>query len=54
VFLAELFHNPENVSQGLKEGIVEKLLGLLSDKDLTTKQKATESLGILAGKVQAQ
>ncbi|KAJ3417412.1 Radial spoke head 14 [Chytridiales sp. JEL 0842] len=48
VFLAELFHNPEYISQGLKQEIVSKLLPLLQDKDLTIRQKATECLSILA------
>ncbi|KAJ3217998.1 Radial spoke head 14 [Dinochytrium kinnereticum] len=49
VFLANLFHNPENVSQGLQEGIVMKLTQMLIEKDLTIKQKATECLSIIAG-----
>ncbi|KAJ3191218.1 Radial spoke head 14 [Irineochytrium annulatum] len=49
VFLASLFHKPENVSQGLKEGIVPKLCVMLQEIDLTIKQKSTECLSIIAG-----
>ncbi|KAI8850944.1 armadillo-type protein [Chytridium lagenaria] len=49
VFLANLFHNPENVSQGLQEGIVPKLTRMLIEQDLTIKQKSTECLSIIAG-----
>ncbi|KAJ3112122.1 Radial spoke head 14 [Phlyctochytrium bullatum] len=49
VFLANLCHTPENVSQALSEGIVTRLTAMLTEKDLTIKQKTTECLSIIAG-----
>ncbi|KAJ3165122.1 Radial spoke head 14 [Geranomyces variabilis] len=48
-FLADLFHRPENISQGLEEAIVPKLAALLPSADLTIRQKSSECLTIIAG-----
>nr|KAJ3420009.1 Presenilin-2 [Polyrhizophydium stewartii] len=48
VFLADLFHSPENVSQGISEGIVPQLVSYLGSEDLTCRQKATEALDTIA------
>ncbi|KAI8816087.1 armadillo-type protein [Fimicolochytrium jonesii] len=47
-FLSDLFHRPENVSQGLEEGIVGILARLLR-VDVTVRQKASECLKIISG-----
>jgi hypothetical protein len=55
ISLAELFHNPEFIAQGLCENIVSKLTGMFRDaediptKDLTVRQKASECLAIISG-----
>ncbi|KAJ3127322.1 Radial spoke head 14 [Nowakowskiella sp. JEL0407] len=49
VFLSDLFHNPEHIAQGLQERVVPKLVKLLSEEDLTIKQKSTECLATISG-----
>jgi hypothetical protein len=54
ISLAELFHNPEFIAQGLKENIVAKLTEMFLDDednptDLTVRQKASECLATISG-----
>jgi hypothetical protein len=54
ISLAELFHNPEFIAQGLKENIIVKLTDMLQDAeympaDLTIRQKASECIAIISG-----
>ncbi|KAI8925993.1 armadillo-type protein [Entophlyctis helioformis] len=48
VFLADLFHCPDNVVQAIDESVVILLLSFLDTEDLTSRQKATEALNIIA------
>ncbi|KAI9336964.1 armadillo-type protein [Obelidium mucronatum] len=48
VFLAELLHNPLNITQALKKDIVKLCLDLIKSNDLTIKQKATECLAVIS------
>ncbi|KAJ3077020.1 Radial spoke head 14 [Podochytrium sp. JEL0797] len=48
VFLAELVHNPLNVSQALKKDIVKLCLEFVKSPDLTIRQKSTECLAIIS------
>ncbi|XP_013387310.1 radial spoke head 14 homolog [Lingula anatina] len=47
--LCDYLHDPEHIAEALRQGIPESLKGLLDDKDVTVRQKATECLYIIAG-----
>ncbi|CAB4023309.1 radial spoke head 14 homolog [Paramuricea clavata] len=47
--LCDILHDPENISQALRVGIVSSLKKLLSDIDATVRHKTTEVLYIIAG-----
>ncbi|KAI8615438.1 armadillo-type protein [Chytriomyces sp. MP71] len=49
VFLAELLHDPLNITQALQKNIVLLLIDMKRSPDLTIRQKSTECLAILAG-----
>ncbi|TPX43385.1 hypothetical protein SeMB42_g04128 [Synchytrium endobioticum] len=49
IALAELFHAPDHSAYGIQQGVVPVLLSLVSSRDLTTRQKASECFVILAG-----
>ncbi|KAJ3368839.1 tetrahydrofolate synthase [Kappamyces sp. JEL0680] len=48
VSLTELFHSPENVSQGIGAQVVYELIGFLKSQNITCRQKSTESLRIIS------
>lgn len=48
VSLTELFHSPQNVSQGISEGIVKFLIQFLSSVNITCRQKSAECLKIMS------
>ncbi|KAL4225085.1 Radial spoke head 14 [Mactra antiquata] len=45
--LCEHLHDPEHIAEALKCGIAESLKKLLSDKDITVRQKSTECLYVI-------
>lgn len=47
--LCDYLHDPEHVSEALHVGIAESLRKLLTDADLTVRQKATECLFVIGG-----
>ncbi|ESP02559.1 hypothetical protein LOTGIDRAFT_224792 [Lottia gigantea] len=47
--LCDYLHDPEHIATALREGIVESLKNLLSDPDITVRQKSTECLFVIAG-----
>lgn len=48
VCLTELFHSAENVSQGINENIIPNLISFLNSINITSRQKASESLMIIS------
>lgn len=47
--LCDYLHDPEHIAAALREGIAGSLKKLLSDADLTVRQKSTECLYVMAG-----
>ncbi|XP_028393946.1 radial spoke head 14 homolog [Dendronephthya gigantea] len=47
--LCDILHDPENISQALRVGVVSSLKDLLADVDSTVRHKTTEALFIIAG-----
>lgn len=47
--LCGYLHDPEHIAAALREGIAGSLKNLLSDSDLTVRQKSTECLYVMAG-----
>jgi len=47
--LCDYLHDPEHIAAALREGIAGSLKTLLSDGDLTVRQKSTECLYVMAG-----
>lgn len=46
--LCDYLHDPEHIAAALREGIVESLVQLLSDEDVTVRWKTTECLYVIA------
>ncbi|KAJ3272935.1 Radial spoke head 14 [Terramyces sp. JEL0728] len=44
ISLNELFHSPENISQGISENIIQHLVGFLPSENITCRQKSSEAL----------
>ena len=49
--LCDHLHDPEHIAEALRVGIATSLKELLSDPDLTVRQKATECLFVIAGMI---
>lgn len=47
--LCDYLHDPEHMADAIREGIPQSLRKLLSNKDLTVRQKSTECLYVMAG-----
>ncbi|KAK3104197.1 hypothetical protein FSP39_025204 [Pinctada imbricata] len=47
--LCDYLHDPEHIAEALRVGIAESLKKLLTDADLTVRQKATECLFVIGG-----
>ncbi|PVD33684.1 hypothetical protein C0Q70_04942 [Pomacea canaliculata] len=47
--LCDYLHDPEHIAEALRVGIPSSLKNLLSDPDLTVRQKSTECLYVIAG-----
>ncbi|KAJ3309701.1 Radial spoke head 14 [Boothiomyces sp. JEL0838] len=48
ISLNELFHSPENISQGISENIIHHLVGFLPSENITCRQKASEALSTIS------
>jgi hypothetical protein len=48
VSITDLFHSPQNVSQGINVSVVYELISFLTSENITCRQKASESLKILS------